>query len=147
MIADTEIHLRDFIKEEHILFLQESTRKGAILRLTSLLQNSNEIFEAIMKREKVVSTGIGMGIALPHARCKQMEDFAICIGICDEGIDWQAIDNLDVKLIMLIAGPDSLHNEYLKILSQITTLLKDSSTRETLLHTKNKSALVKIFQS
>lgn len=153
MIIETEIELSEYILEDTITFLKSKDRRGAIEELIEQFDNSNEawdkkeLFDYIMKRESVVSTGIGMGIAIPHARCPNIEDFAISVGISQDGIGWDAIDGLKVKLIFLIVGPEAWQKEYLLLLSQLTKILKEDQMRENLLQIREKSDLVKIFHS
>ena len=100
-----------------------------------------------MKREETLSTGIGMGIAIPHAKIEDCEEFFIAIGIQQgNGIEWNSIDGLDVKLIFLIGGPKELHQEYLTLLSKLTQTIKDEKTRQGLLQAKNPAEVIEFFK-
>jgi PTS system nitrogen regulatory IIA component len=100
-----------------------------------------------MQRERVVSTGIGIGIAIPHAKIEEIDDFYVAIGIIkNEGVDWDAIDHLPVKLVLLICGPQERHGEYLQLLSKLTKKIKEEETRRALFVAKTEEEVVKIFQ-
>jgi PTS system nitrogen regulatory IIA component len=105
-------------------------------------------YQSLLQREKVVSTGIGMGIALPHAKMNGIEEFFLGIGIISgKGIPWGSIDGLNVRLIVLIGGPDGMHKEYLRNLSQITQFLKDEERRDQLVNARSIEDVVKIFET
>lgn len=150
----TEIRIAEFIKKERITFLEETDRKAVLQILidnaaaTGALSNTEKFFEAIITRENVVSTGIGMGIAIPHAKCDECEEFFISVGIHTKGgIDWDSIDGLDVKLIFLIGGPTMMHKEYLSLLSKLTTAIREESVRQNIIRSKSAEEVVKIFES
>jgi PTS system nitrogen regulatory IIA component len=107
----------------------------------------SKVFDAVMQRERVVSTGIGIGIAIPHAKIEEIDDFYVAIGIIkNEGVDWDAIDHLPVKLVLLICGPQERHGEYLQLLSKLTKKIKEEETRRALFVAKTEEEVVKIFQ-
>lgn len=132
-----------------VCFLQAKTKQEAIFELVSELDlDHNSVFEAVMQRERVISTGIGIGIAIPHAKLAGVEDFHVVIGVVDhEGIDWDAIDHLFVRLVILICGPDDRHREYLQLLSELTKKIKQEKVRQALFSAKNREEVVKIFEA
>ncbi len=150
----TSIRVADYITPNQVEFLEETSREEAIKRLISIavkegvLADEKEFFDAIIQREEMVSTGLGMGIAIPHAKIKQLDDFFLIVGIHrGEGIEWNAIDGLKVRLIFLIGGPQSLHKEYLQILSNLTQILKVEDNRQKFLNAKSQESVANIFHS
>jgi nitrogen PTS system EIIA component len=140
----TEIVLKDYIKKPHVFFIDAKSRDEAIRELISGLTScgtcldGEAFYQATMQRESIVSTGIGVGIAIPHAKYDGCTDFFIAVGIHKgPGIPWDAIDGLDVKLIFLIGGPKHLHKEYLVLLSQLTKTIKDEKTRQKLIRSNS----------
>lgn len=151
-MIETDIDIHSYICKEHIAFLDGVTREEALKTLVDLLQPELEVvepfYEEVIQRESIVSTGIGMGVALPHARTHRLEDFVTVIGISREkGIKWDAIDGVDVRLVFLVGGPEEAPKEYLTLLSQLTSLLKDEKFRSDLLKAKNVQSVVNIFHS
>ncbi len=131
-----------------VTFLHSKTRAEAIHTLIESLDVDQKlVFDAVMQRERVISTGIGIGIAIPHAKIAGIEEFSVGIGIVrHEGIEWDAIDNLPVKLILLICGPDDRHKEYLQLLSELTKKIKQETVRQALFSAKTEEEVVKIFE-
>lgn len=132
--------ISDYLDEKLIAFIDASTRNEAIDALIDLLEdagklpNKSAFRKAILDREEIVSTGIGMGVALPHAKLKGFKQFYIVVGIQQKkGLDWNAIDKAPVRLIFLIVGPDDRQSEYLQILSRLTTAVKESNLRKRLM--------------
>lgn len=140
------------MKDELILFLNSSSRDETIASLIEPLGSHLEIAEpeafhqAILEREKLVSTGIGMGVALPHAKMDSLDHFFICIGILAKGVDWKAIDHAPVRLVFMIGGPDDKQTEYLQILSSLTQFVKNEEIRKKLLTVNSKEAIIELFK-
>jgi len=130
-----------YLEPSLIEFLDVSTRNETIDTLIDSLDEAGKLPDrdafrkAIFDREELVSTGIGMGVAVPHAKLKGFKDFFIAVGIQQKkGIDWNAIDKGPVRLIFLIGGPDDRQSEYLKMLSQLTVAIKDQNLRKELMN-------------
>src|ERR1700733_2581258 len=115
-----------------IVFLETHTRDEALRALIDCLDNNGKLkeketfYQAVLAREKIVSTGIGMGVAVPHAKLPLYDEFFIVIGIQKQGIEWKALDGAPVRLIFLIGGPDDKQTEYLQLLSRLTLAIKDA---------------------
>lgn len=135
-----------------ISFLDVETRDEAIDALIDLLDQSGKLPDkkkfrrAIFDREQLVSTGIGMGIAVPHAKLKEFSNFSIAIGIQqNKGLEWNALDTAPVRIIFMIAGPDNKQSEYLQILSQLTSAIKDINLRKALLKADSAREVLDLF--
>ncbi len=144
--------IAEYLNEQLITFLDVSNRNVAIDELINLLDQSGKLpnkaafRKAILDREEIVSTGIGMGVAVPHAKLKGFKKFYIAVGIQQKkGIDWNAIDKAPVRLIFLIAGPDDRQSEYLQILSQLTMAVKDQNLRKELQHASSAQEVLDAF--
>ena len=148
------VNLLDFISNGVICFLNENTRDEAVYRLVELLDKKGTLidkegfFQAIKKREKIVSTAIGMGVAIPHAKLSIYKDFFIAIGIQQKGkgLDWEAPDDAPVRIIFLIGGPASEQTKYLKILSSLTASVKVKGLQQHLLKAKSKEEIIALFK-
>ncbi len=100
----------------------------------SFIEDRDAFHHAIKHREDLVSTGIGLGVAIPHAKLQNIDDFSICVGIQkSKGLEWDAIDGSPVRIIFMIAGPSNKQTEYLQILSKLTVAIKDEPLRRSLL--------------
>ena len=146
--------ISDYLEKDLILFLDSKERNEALdtlvsaLHVTGKLNEKAPFYDAILHREKVVSTGIGLSVAIPHAKLTGFEDFFIVIGIQKKppGLDWNALDGEPVRLIFMIGGPDNRQTDYLKILSSLTTAIKDNERRKKLLAAKTSDEVIEIFK-
>ena len=147
------IYLNTLVHSDFIAFLDESDKKAALDTLIDLMDTSPNILdkdvfrEAIFERESIVSTGIGLGIAIPHVKIKEVRDLTLCVGISKDGIDWNAIDNQLVHVVFLIAGSDEQHEAYLRILAKIVLLLKNRKRREKLIQARTIEEVVALFEN
>ena len=134
-----------------VLDLECSTKLQAIELLvdrlvqTNKLPHAEEILRVIMAREELGSTGIGNGVALPHGRIDSIDDVFIVFGRAKCPIDFDALDGAPVTLIFLIVSPTRHNEDYLKILSSISRLLKQENFRNTLLHAQSPEEIVEAF--
>jgi nitrogen PTS system EIIA component len=148
------VKISNYLKAPLIEFLDVSTRNEAINALIMRLDAekklpNREVFrKAIFEREDLVSTGIGLGVAVPHAKLKGFKDFFIAVGIQQKkGIEWNAIDKAPVRLIFLIGGPDNRQSEYLRILSQLTMAIKDQNLRKELMSAATAQEVLNSFSN
>lgn len=110
------------------------------------LHNKELFYQAILEREKIVSTGIGMGVAVPHAKLSGYETFFIAIGIHHKGIHWGALDGIPVRLVFMIGGPDDKQTEYLQLLSRLTLAIKDEERRKKILQLTHPEDIIALFK-
>ncbi|HSW73381.1 MAG TPA: PTS sugar transporter subunit IIA [Chlamydiales bacterium] len=148
------LKISNYLDAHLVIFLQAESRDDALQTLVDELGKSGKLpekktfFKAILDREKIVSTGIGMGVALPHAKLKDLKEFFIIIGIQKtQGLDWKSLDKAPVRIIFLIGGPDDRSSEYLQILSRLTQAIKDEEIRKKLLKAKSSSEVIKLFEN
>jgi len=140
-----------YMSPDRILFLNSKTRDEALNALIDALDSSNKLldrdlfYEAIINREAIVSTGIGMGVAIPHAKLSSYNDFFIAVGILSKGIEWKALDDVPVRLIFMIGGPDDKQTEYLQILSSLTTDIRNEERRKKVLTSNSKEDIIQLF--
>jgi PTS system nitrogen regulatory IIA component len=130
------VNIFKYLNRDLILFLKAHTRDEALQELVTAAHEAGQLTEtevfyrALINREHVVTTGIGMGVAIPHAKLPILDDFFIVIGVLKKGVDWKALDGTPVRLIFMIGGPDDKQTEYLQILSGLTAAIKDEQRRK-----------------
>lgn len=136
-----------------VCFLDADNRDEALTCMVDMLEKNaylddrEAFFQAILDREKLVSTGIGMGVAIPHAKLPVYDEFFIAIGIQKgKGLDWSAMDGSMVRLIFLVGGPDDKQTQYLQILSQLTMAVKDEDRRQALLSVESPEDVLGLFR-
>lgn len=147
-----KVTISDYLDEHLVTFLDVPTRDDALKKLVNVLDTEGKLFDqesffqAILSREKIVSTGVGMGVAIPHAKLQGYPHFFIAIGIqARQGIEWNALDGLPVRLIFMIGGPENRPTEYLKILSWLTLAIKDEERRKKLLKATKPAEVIALF--
>lgn len=147
-----EIKLSSLLKEKFInLKLEAVDKKEVIAELVKLvaqskkLKNKKAFYNAILERESLGSTGIGNGVAIPHAKTKVAADFIIAFARKDEGIDFGALDGENTFLFFIIASPVEAVGGHLKILAEISRLVKDKFTVDLLRKAKDRKEILKII--
>lgn len=113
-------------------------KPGVLRELTQLLAqrasvDAETLLAAVLEREQVLSTGIGHGIAIPHAKSPLLTELLLVSGTSPVGIPFEALDGEPVRLLFLLMGPDSAAGEHVKALSRIARLVRRESVRDALL--------------
>lgn len=125
--------------------------KPAVLReLTALLAQHagaplEPLLAAVLEREQVLSTGIGHGIAIPHAKSPLVTDLVLVAGASPAGVAFDALDGEPVRLFFLLIGPESAAGTHVKALSRIARLVRRESVREALLAAQSGAAFHQIL--
>jgi PTS system nitrogen regulatory IIA component len=144
--------ISNYLCDELVCFLKETSKDEVLKKLIQAslrakkLSDEKPFATAIFEREKIVSTGIGMGVAIPHAKLDDLSEFFIVIGILERGVDWHALDGAPVRLIFMIGGPDDRQTEYLQILSTITQIVRDEALRRDLFSAQNGQEVIKLLE-
>ncbi|MGQ9508199.1 MAG: PTS sugar transporter subunit IIA [Thermodesulfobacteriota bacterium] len=144
--------LLDCLEESWIIPELKGRDKESILKELSEvlvhpcgLSSSKELVSALLEREKLGSTGIGEGVAIPHGRLKKLKHFYISFGRSLNGVDFDAIDNKPCQLFFLVLAPENSTSENLHLLARIANLLKDSSFKKRLLEATSQKELFEII--
>lgn len=147
------IQIAKYLDPRQVAFLTVDNRDSALRALVELLDQNGKLidkdifYNAILSREAIVSTGIGMGVAIPHAKLPGYDSFFIAIGIHHKGIAWEALDNAPVRLIFMIGGPDDKQTEYLQVLSKLTMAIKDQERRKKMLQMSSSNDIIALFET
>jgi len=96
------------------------------------LQNREALTRAILDREAIVSTGMGEGIAIPHAKCDQIKDLTLFFAKLEPAIPFDSPDGKDVDLVFLLSGPPEKTQEHVRLLAALARFLQKPSLRESL---------------
>lgn len=131
--------LSDLISPDRIVWLSSDTKEEVLRELVDVISRApqigdrDELLKAVLEREEIMSTGIGLGIAVPHAKIESVSDFVIAIGISRKGVEFDSLDNKPVHIVVMIAGPADQQDRYIRILAKVVLALKDPKVRETVL--------------
>lgn len=144
------MHITDIFKKEFIIGDLKARGKREVLEELSgiFIQNQigpdvNSIVEVLLEREKLGSTGIGDGIAIPHGKLKNLDNLVVSFGRSREGINFDSIDGKPVHIFFLLMAPESSTGQHLKALAKISKMLKDSHFRSDLMEVKTTEELYK----
>lgn len=147
------ITISEFLDERAIVFLKVATREEAIDYLIDTLDSAGKLkdrqtfYQAIAEREKIVSTGIGLGVAIPHAKMEGYKNFFLAIGVKkNDGIEWNSLDGSPIHIVFMIGGPAEQQTAYLNILSKITHAIKDESRRKKILKAITAKDVIAAFE-
>jgi PTS system nitrogen regulatory IIA component len=102
----------------------------------------DKVLQALRDREAVTSTGIGNGIAIPHAKVEGLDQIILLFARSPNGLNFQALDDAPVNLIFLVVAPPTIITDYLKLLGAISSLLKKQKNRTALLQAKTKAEII-----
>jgi len=113
---------------------------------SGLMLDVEKVRECVFEREKLVSTGVGKGFAIPHGKTDEIKDIVAAFAVLKDPIDFDSIDLEPVKFIFLIVGKESLLNAHIKLLSRISRLMNKDEFREKLEEAKSSEEVMKLFK-
>jgi PTS system nitrogen regulatory IIA component len=144
--------ITDLLQENTIITdLKARDKKGVLEELVKPVAeivkiSRQELVRVLMERERLGSTGIGDGIGIPHGKIKGMETIIIGCGISKSGVDFQSLDNRPTHLFFMILTPEESTGLHLRILAQLSKLLKNEAFREKLLKVSDKKDVYSIIK-
>jgi nitrogen PTS system EIIA component len=123
------------------------TELGEVLSRAEDGLDSKAVTRAFVERERLATTGVGEGIAIPHAKIDGLSQNRIAVGISRAGIDFDAIDDKAVKIFVALGAPLNSSGEHLRLLAQISRLLKDPDIRNRLIEAQDSKTLISIIRA
>jgi PTS system nitrogen regulatory IIA component len=143
--------LADLIAPEAVIpSLKAKNKKQALHDLAQRASaltgiDARDILDTLQQRERLGSTGVGRGIAIPHGRLAALPNIVSVFARLDEPIDFEALDNEPVDLIFLLLAPEHAGADHLKALARISRLLREPSNIERLRSSKDRAALYSVL--
>ncbi|MEO5929363.1 MAG: PTS sugar transporter subunit IIA [Candidatus Kapaibacterium sp.] len=146
------MHISSILEEQFIAIkLPATTKEQALNSIIDMLGTSEKVTNlekvrtAILEREKLMSTGVGHGFAIPHGKTDALQDIVAAFAITEQPIDFQALDNQPVQLIFLLVGKETHVGTHLKLLSRISRLMNNESFRHQLLAATTPAEVLQLF--
>ena len=145
------IDIRPYLSADRVKELTSRTKDGAIMELVALaaksphVEDAEKLQEAIFEREGIMTTGIGLEIAIPHAKIPSVKEFVVAVGTARGGLEFDAYDGKPVRIVVLIAGPSHDQQRYLQILARVTLGLKSETVREAVLAAGTPEELIEVL--
>jgi PTS system nitrogen regulatory IIA component len=144
--------ITDMLRKEYMIERLLARGKTAVLEeMVAQFQRGPETFSepemvrVLLEREKLGSTGIGEGIAIPHGKLEGLEGMIVAFGRSPEGIDFEAMDGKPVHLFFMLMAPENSTGQHLKVLARISRMLKDGDFRQQLLDAGSVDQLYRII--
>lgn len=142
----------ELLKPEFIISdLKGESKEEIINELIDLFKNDprvediEKVRSAVLDREKVMSTGVGKGFAIPHGKTNAVKEIVGAFGKIKDGIDYESLDGNPVNLVFLLVGKDNLISTHIKLLSRISRLMNKDDFRHRLTEAKSADEIVKLF--
>lgn len=146
--------LSKFCEEELMSFdLSASTKEDIIKELvelaakSSMVRDKEELMAAVLEREKLVTTGVGYGVAFPHAKTRAIKGITIAFGRSEVGVEFEAMDKKPVHLFFLIAAPEDAIGAHLNVMARLSYVMKSEKNRERLMRSKTAGEVMLILDS
>ncbi len=144
--------LSKILSPDRVIFLEDCGKENALktlcatLATSPLIPNEEELLEAIFHREKLMSTGIGFGIGVPHVRLPSVKDIVMALGISREPIaGYSSLDDVPVQIVCMVAAGSTQHPEYIRTLSVLSSRLKGESVRKALIAAPDAMSALTLF--
>jgi PTS system fructose-specific IIA component len=144
--------LSDYLKKNNIIIgSRAKTRWDLVQEMLDLAVRNRDVLEedrevirkSLMDREKSMSTGIGKGVSIPHCTSAKVDDVIIVMAICENGIDFDSIDNIPVRIAILLLVPKNKLTQHIKTLANIAKIMNNDEMREELLTLTTPEAVLK----
>lgn len=110
------------------------------------VKDIEKVREAVLEREKIMSTGVGKGFAIPHGKTNQVEEILGAFGKSNNPIEYQSLDNKPVHLVFMLVGKDNLVSTHIKLLSRISRMMNKDEFRESLMKAQTKEEILELFR-
>ena len=136
-----KIVTENFLSPDRVVLLDYVSKHDVLVMMSEVLakapqvKNSAELLDAILKREALMSTAVGRGIAIPHVRLSSVTDLVMAVGISKrDSLDFDAVDGNPVRLVFMIAAANNQHDYYLQTISHFSAKLRNEELKSSLLN-------------
>lgn len=143
----------DILKKEFIIHeLNAGKKEEVINELINLFTNDSRVLDvekvrsSVLEREKIMSTGVGKGFAIPHGKTNAINEIIAAFGKTNSPIEYQSLDNKPVNLVFLLVGKDNLVSTHIKLLSRISRMMNKDDFREKLLEAGSPDEIFDLFK-
>jgi fructose-specific phosphotransferase system IIA component len=147
------LRISSLITPERIVDLKATTKNEALKELFTVVEsspeitNGNDFEESVLEREKILSTGIGFEIAIPHVKIPSVSNFVMALGRSRKGIDFEALDGKPVRIVLLIASSDRQKDDFLKVLAKLVQLFRDEAFRKRILKARDALEVLALLKA
>jgi PTS system nitrogen regulatory IIA component len=144
----------DSLTNPELIFPElDADDREAVLRAMSdrleqrrVIESAKELYDRLLEREQLGSTGVGAGVAIPHCKLKELSKVVLAIGITRQGVDFGAIDAKPVRLFFLVVSPTDAPAVHLQVLAAISRWLKEDSHASRVLELRDRQAIYVLLE-
>jgi len=151
---DGNMKLSKFCSEDLITFDLKSEDKDSVLMelvdiasKSKLVKNAEDLLRDVKDREELVTTGVGYGVAFPHAKTKATKGIVIAFGRSEKGIDFDAMDHKPVNLFFLIAAPEDAIGAHLNVMARLSYIMKSEENRQKMMTVTSPGELLQMIDA
>ncbi len=132
--------------------LKARSKREALVELVELLESAHgfrsqgEILDRVIRREQMMTTGIGNGVAIPHGKARAVERMAAACGVAPEGLDFESEDGQPAYLFILFVSPENAATQHVRALANISRLFKEESVRKSLRESRSPQEFLAVLQ-
>ena len=141
-ILKKESVISDLVGKNKPEVIKEMTK---CLKTNNMIKNDQALFETLMEREKLGSTGIGENVAIPHGKSDEVSQIIIVFARSLNGVDFESLDQKPVHFVCMVIAPAHSTGQHFKVLARISRLFKNQGLREGILKSENSDALYSIL--
>lgn len=143
----------EILKKQFVISdLRGTTKDDVINELINLFNGDprvndiEKVRSSVLEREKIMSTGVGKGFAIPHGKTNAVNEILAAFGKTDNPIDYQSLDSQPVQLVFLLVGKDNLVSTHIKLLSRISRMMNKDDFRKRLVDAPSNDAILQLFK-
>ena len=137
----TLVDLKGETKEDIIAELVDTLAVG------DAISDRDKVLQAVLEREKIMSTGIGDGIAIPHGKSDAVEKLVAALGTQRRGVDFEALDGEPAYVFFLLVSPANVSGPHIKALARISRLLKNDDFKKKLIAAETAAEIIEIIET
>ena len=148
-----QMKVSDFLGPKNVILeIQSRDKKGSVTELVELLYKDKKVkdlhkaINAVMEREKLGTTGVGQGVAIPHGRTDTVSELVSAFGISRAGVQFEALDGEPVHILFLLLSPSDSAGQHLRAIARVSRLFKDKFCRQALMEARSVEELLKIMK-
>lgn len=151
-VTFSPIAIKDILETKNAMFLNSDSKDAALLEMIEFLSqngsvdNKEAVVEGIFQREKLMSTGIGLGIGIPHVRMDGIKELTMAVGLTrSELADYESLDGRPVRLIFMILAGTNQHTQHIKTMAAISSRVRNPVLREMLMQAQSTETIYEIL--
>lgn len=143
-ILTKESVIADLLGDSKVKVIKEMTQ---CLKKNNFIKNDQDLFETLMEREKLGSTGIGENVAIPHGKSDEITQIITVLARSKKGVEFESLDQKPVHFVCMVIAPAHSTGQHLKVLARVSRIFKNQGIREEILKAENSDTIYSILMN